>query len=165
MLLTLMLASTIAAQTPVEQGRAAVPQLRYLDPGQIQGLPAGIRGDLQKLDCRIPKFNNWDARHNVIQGQFLKAGQIDWAILCRTRDMTGILLYPGGMAVELPMLRAQPADSTRALHAVSAFVLQKRAIRDHPEAPALFDHDGIEDGPIQQPGHVLYYRDDAWTEY
>ena len=49
---------------------------------------------------------------------------------------------------------------------VSAFVLQKRALRDHPdEPPPEFDHDGIEDGLIEKPGRVIYHRDDEWAEF
>ncbi len=155
-----------AAQTSVEEVRKQWPDFRYLDPGQLRELPEAVRSDLEKLGCRVPKFIKWDARHNVIQGQFFKQGQMDWAVLCQAGDKTGILLYPGGAASDLPMLRSEPTNPTRTIHAVSAFVLQKRAIRDHPDEPAaLFDHDGIEDGPIQKAGRVMYHRDDEWTEF
>jgi hypothetical protein len=142
------------------------PDFRYLEPGQLRELPPVIRADLAKLGCRVPKFTKWDARHNAIQGQFLKPGQQDWAVLCQVGDRTGILLYPGGVVSELPLLRGEPNDPGRTIHSVSAFVLQKRAVRDHPEeSPPAFDHDGIEDGKIQEPGRVLYYRDHEWTEF
>jgi hypothetical protein len=156
---------TAIAQTTVEEVRKQWPDLRYLDPGQIRELPAAVRSDLEKLGCRIPKFLKWDARHNVIQGQFFKTGQRDWAVLCETREKSGILLYPGGAATDLPMLYPQPINPARTIHTISMFVLQKRAIRDHPEAtPPPIDHDGIEDGPIQKPGRVLYFQDDEWME-
>lgn len=153
------------AQTSVEEVRKKWPDFRYLDPNQLRELPQVIRTDLGKLGCRIPKFIKWDAKHNAIQGEFFKSGQKDWAVLCQTGDKTGLLLYPGGAASDLPMLRAAPTDHTRTIHVVSAFVLRKRAIRDHPEAaPPEFDHDGIEDGHITEMGSVLYYRDEEWTE-
>ena len=164
-LLLLALAFSAAAQTTVEEFRKNWPDFRYLEPRQARELPPAVRADLEKLGCRIPKFMKWDARHNVIQGQFLKAGQRDWAVLCETRDKSGILLYPGGAATGLPMLYAQPIDPARMIHTVSPFVLEKRAIRDHPETPPpSFDHDGIEDGAIQKTGRVLYFQDDEWTE-
>ena len=164
-LLLAILANTVIAQTTAAE-TSRQPEVRYLEPRQIHELPAVVRNDLEKLGCRIPNFLNWDARHNVIQGQFLKAGQRDWAVLCQIRDKSGILLYPGGAATDLPMLYPEPIDPARAIHSVSMFVLQKRAIRDHPEAiPEAFDHDGIEDGPIQKPGRVLYFRNDEWTEW
>jgi hypothetical protein len=160
------LCAAAAAQTTMEEARKKWPDLRYLDPGQLRELPEAIRADMEKLGCRVPKFIKWDARHNAIQGQFFKQGQLDWAVLCRVGDTTGILLYPGGVSKELPMLRAEPTDPTRTIHVVSAFVLQKRAVRDHPdEPPPIFDHDGIEDGPILKTGLVIYHRDDEWAEF
>lgn len=153
------------AQTTVEEMRRHRPDFRYLEPGQLRELPQVIRADLEKLGCRVPKFLKWDARHNVIQGQFFKAGQTDWAVLCEAAGKTGIMLYPGGAATDLPMVRGGPTNLARTIHVVSAFVLQKRATRDHPDEPAaIFDHDGIEDGPIETSGHVIYHRDDDWEE-
>jgi hypothetical protein len=161
-----LLCAAAAAQTTVEEVRRQWPDFRYFDPRQLRELPEVIRTDMQKLGCRVPKFVKWDARHNVIQGQFFKQGQTDWAVLCQVGDNTGILLYPGGAATDLPMLRREPTDPARTIHAVSAFVLQKRAVRDHPdEAPPPFDHDGIEDGPIQQTGRVIYHSNDEWVEF
>ena len=165
-LLLAVLPLAAMAQTTVEEVRKQWPDFRYLDPGQIRELPPAVRADLEKLGCRIPKFIKWDARHNAIKGQFFKPGQTDWAVLCQVDDKTGILLYPGGAATDLPMLRGEPTDLTLTIHAVSAFVLQKRAVRDHPdEPPPAFDHEGIEDGPIQKAGRVIYHRDDEWAEY
>ena len=164
--LLVMLCNAAAAQTTVEEVRKKWPDFRYLDPGQLRELPEAVRTDMQKLGCRIPKFMKWDARHNVIQGQFFKPGQTDWAVLCQAGDKTGILFYPGGAVTDLPMLRSEPTDPTRTIHVVSAFVLQKRAVRDRPdESPPAFDHDGIEDGPIQKPSQVIYHRDDEWMEF
>ncbi len=154
-----------AAQTTVEEVRKKWPDFRYIEPGQLRELPEAVRADLEKLGCRVPKFMKWDARHNVIQGQFLKPGQTDWAVLCQIGDKSGIVIYPSGKSAELPMLRTEAADPTRTIHVVSPFVLQKRAVRDHPDdPPPPFDHDGIEDGPIQKAGRVLYYADDDWSE-
>ena len=160
------LCAAAMAQTKVDDARWKLPDLRYFEPGQLRELPEVIRNDLAKLGCRIPKFIKWDARHNAIQGQFFKSGQTDWAVLCQAGEKTGILVYPAGAVTDLPMLRSEPTDPARAIHAVSAFVLQKRAVRDHPdEPPPAFDHDGIEDGPLQQSGRVLYHRDDEWTQF
>ena len=164
-LLLFALPVATAAQTTVEEFRKNWPDFRYLEPRQARELPPAVRADLEKLGCRIPKFIKWDARHNIIHGQFFRPGQQDWAVLCKVGDKTGILLYPGGVATELPMLRVEPNDPARTIHAVSAFVLQKRAVRDHPdEPPPAFDHDAIEDGPIQKPGRMIYYSAEEWTE-
>ena len=81
-LLVLSCAAAIA-QTTAEEVRKKFPDFRYLDPGQLRELPEAVRTDMGKLGCRVPKFMKWDARHNVIQGQFFKPGQNDWAVLCQ----------------------------------------------------------------------------------
>jgi hypothetical protein len=159
----LVVACSAAGQEAPETFRKQWPDFRYLKPGQLRALPAAIRDDLEKLGCRIPMFTRWDGKHNAVQGQFLRAGQRDWAVLCRAGDNTGILLYPAGEATGLPMLHVEPGDPRRMIHAVSGFVLSKRAVRDRPDQPApVFDHDGIEDGPIQGAAKVLYFRNSDW---
>jgi hypothetical protein len=64
------------------------------------------------------------------------------------------------------LLRSEDHDPYRIIHTATAFVLQKRAIRDKlTESAPQFDHDGIEDGPIQKAAIVLYYRDGEWMEF
>jgi len=160
------LAAAASAQTGLKEIQKDWPDFRYLEPKQVRELPALIKADLEKRGCRIPRFTRWDARHNVIQGQFLKAGQRDWAVLCRHQDKSSILLYPGSATADVQTVRSEDHDPYRIIHTATAFVLHKRAIRDNPaEPPPQFDHDGIEDGPIQKAAIVLYYRDGEWIEF
>jgi hypothetical protein len=153
------------AQSIPEEFRREWPDFRWLEPGQVRELPAQIRADLDKRGCRIPKFTKWDGPHNAIQGQFIKAGQQDWAVLCATSDKSTILLYPAGETASVQPLRMQEADPRRFIHSVTAFVLGKRALRDQQgELPVPeFDHDAIEDGPIGSSGRVIYCRDGEWS--
>ncbi|MGH8597930.1 MAG: hypothetical protein ACREXT_14830, partial [Gammaproteobacteria bacterium] len=146
--------------------QAEWPDFRYLEPRQVRELPAAIRADLEKRNCKIPRFTKWDAPHNVIQGQFLEPGQQDWAVLCRHQDKGSILLYPGNVNADVQTVRSEDHDPYRIIHTVTKFVLQKRAIRDKlTESVPQFDHDAIEDGPIQKAAIVLYHRDGEWTEF
>jgi hypothetical protein len=163
--LSLSLAGAVAAQEISDDFRKAWPDFRYLEPKQVRELPAAIRADLKKRGCRIPKFTKWDGAHNAIAGQFMQAGQRDWAVLCAEPDKTTILLYIGGEATAVQPLRMEEPDPRRFIHSVSPFVLGKRALRDQQgELPVQsFDHDGIEDGPIGETGRVIYYRDGEWS--
>jgi hypothetical protein len=153
------------AQPVSDEFRKEWPDFRYLEPKQIRNLPDAVRADLENRGCRIPKFMKWDGPHNAIQGQFMKAGQQDWAVLCATADKTVILLYPAGAAESVQPLRSEDADPRRFIHAVTAFVLSKRALRDQQgEQPVEdFDHDAIEDGPIGKTGKVIYFRAGEWA--
>lgn len=161
----LLCACAAQAQTIPEEFRREWPDFRYLEPRQVRELPSAVRGDLENRGCRIPRFTRWDGPHNAIQGQFMKAGQQDWAVLCATADKTVILLYPAGTAESVQPLRGEDAEPHRFIHAVTAFVLSKRALRDQQgEQPVQeFDHDAIEDGPIGKPGKVVYFRAGEWT--
>ena len=161
----LLCACAAQAQTLPEDFRKEWPDFRYLEPKQIRELPGPVRADLENRGCRIPKFTKWDGPHNAIPGQFMKAGQLDWAVLCAAADKTVILLYPAGAAEAVQPLRNEDADPHRFIHVVSAFVLSKRALRDQQgEQPvAEFDHDAIEDGPIAKTGRVIYFRAGEWT--
>lgn len=163
-LLALVCAATLA-QSPTEEFRKEWPDFRYQEPKQIRDLPAAVRADLDNRGCRIPRFTKWDGPHNAIQGQFMKAGQQDWAVLCAAGDKTVILLYPAGAADAVQPLRTEEADPHRFIHVVTAFVLSKRALRDQQgEQPVQeFDHDAIEDGPIGKTGRVIYFRAGEWT--
>ncbi len=166
LVISTVLAAAANAQTALTEIQEQWPDFRYLEPKQVRELPAVIRTDLEKRGCKIPMFTKWDARHNVIQGQFLKPGQRDLAVLCRQQDKTSILIYPGGSSADVQLVRSQDHDPYRIIHSVSAFVLQKRAIRDKlTESLPQFDHDGIEDGPIQKAAIVLYDRDGEWMEF
>jgi len=160
------LAAAASAQTGLKEIQKDWPDFRYLEPKQVRELPALIKADLEKRGCKIPSFTKWDARHNVIQGQFLKPGQRDWAVLCRHQDKSSILIYPGSVAVDVQTVRSEAHDPHRIMHTITAFVLQKRAIRDKlTESLPQFDHDGIEDGPIQKAAIVVYYHDGEWVEF
>jgi hypothetical protein len=161
-----VLAAAASAQTGLKEIQKEWPDFRYLEPKQVRELPALIKADLEKRGCKIPRFTRWDARHNVIQGQFLKPGQRDWAVLCRHQDKSSILIYPGSATADVLTVRSEDHDPYRIIHTVTAFVLQKRALRDKlTESLPPFDHDGIEDGPIQKAALVLYYRDGEWVEF
>lgn len=161
-----VLATAASAQTASQEIQKEWPDFRYLEPKQLREVPAVIKADLEKRGCKIPRFTKWDARHNAIQGQFLKPGQRDWAVLCRHQDKSSILIYPGSAAVDVQTVRSEDHDPYRIIHTTTAFVLQKRAIRDKlTESLPPFDHDGIEDGPIQKAALVLYYRNGEWMEF
>lgn len=161
-----MLAATASAPTTLNGIQTEWPDFRYLEPRQVRELPAAIKADLEKRNCKIPRFTKWDAPHNVIQGQFLEPGQRDWAVLCRHQDRSSILLYPGKVIADVQTVRSEDHDPYRIIHTVTKFVLQKRAIRDKlTESVPQFDHDAIEDGPIQKAPIVLYHRDGEWTQF
>lgn len=139
------------------------PDLRLLTPEKVRGLSDQLEADLRHRGCRIPMFTKWDGRHNVIRGAFMRAGSQDVAVLCLVDDDMSIIVYPDSSAQNAQQIRKFPADAYRMIHAVSPFVLNKRAIRDQAtERLPEFDHDGIEDGPVGERSETTYFHAGSW---
>jgi hypothetical protein len=68
---------------------------RSLPPSAFPELPANVAGELDRRECRIPQPER-HKRNNVIQGEFLKPGQTNWAILCMTKQVTSLLVFENG---------------------------------------------------------------------
>lgn len=152
-----------SAQHNLDQAQQDWPDLKLLDPLQVRGLSESLREDLQARQCRIPMFTKWDGRHNVIRGSFLQPGSEDVAVLCLANDDMSIIIYPGGNTGNAQLIRKFPADAYRMIHAVSPFVLNKRAIRDNAtERLPKFDHDAIDDGPVGERAETTYLDAGSW---
>lgn len=75
------------------------PKVVRLRPNAFSGLPPNILRELNRRSCRVPQpppFERMERLQNVIQGEFAKQGQSDWAVLCFTRSVTRILVFLGG---------------------------------------------------------------------
>ena len=151
------------AQHNLEPAQRDWPDLRLLTPDKVRGLTEQLRADLRDRGCRIPMFTKWDGRHNVIRGAFMRAGGQDVAVLCLVDDDMSIIVYPDSSAQNAQQIRKFPADAYRMIHAVSPFVLNKRAIRDQAtERLPEFDHDGIEDGPVGERSETTNFHAGSW---
>ena len=162
-LVTVVSVREVLAQHNLEQAQQDWPDLKLLTPDKVRGLSDQLRSDLRARGCRIPMFTKWDGRHNVIRGAFLRAGSQDIAVLCLVEDDMSIIVYPEGSSQNAQQIRKFPADAYRMIHAVSPFVLNKRAIRDQAtERLPAFDHDGIEDGPVGDRTETTYFHAGSW---
>lgn len=151
------------AQHNLEAAQQDWPDLRLQTPDKVRGLNNQLRTDLRDRGCRVPIFTKWDGRHNVIRGAFMRAGSQDIAVLCLVGDDMSIIVYPDGSAQNVQQIRKFPANAYRMIHAVSPFVLNKRAIRDRAtERLPEFDHDGIEDGPVGERTETTYFHAGSW---
>ncbi len=153
----------LIAQHNLEPAQRDWPDLRLLTPEKVRGLSDQLEADLRNRGCRIPMFTKWDGRHNVIRGAFMRAGSQDVAVLCLVDDDMSIIVYPDSSAQNAQQIRKFPADAYRMIHAVSPFVLNKRAVRDQAtERLPEFDHDGIEDGPVGERSETTYFHAGSW---
>jgi hypothetical protein len=159
----LLAQSTLHAQHNLEEARKAWPDLQLFEPKRLRALGPQLQADLQERGCRIPIFTKWDGRHNVIRGSFTGPGKEDVAVLCLSGDDMSIVIYPGGKPEGAAEIHRYPADAYRMIHAVSPFVLRKKAIRDNVvDKMPDFDHDAIEDGPVGERSETAYFNGSKW---
>jgi hypothetical protein len=136
-----------------------------LPPTVFPDLPGNLAGELQRRGCTIPQPYT-DRRANVIQGEFAKPGQTDWAVLCSTKGYTSLLVFWNGSATNPVTLAKNPDNPGR----IDLFIqpVDRKFIMDHygryggPKPPPI-DHQGIESGG-ETASVVLYYYRGKWLK-
>jgi hypothetical protein len=145
-----------------------------LAPKEFTELPAEIVADLEKRGCTIPQSYMQDAKHNVIKGEFKKAGQQDIALLCSKDSVSGILIYWNKSAQDATMIKANE-DKDRLVDVGDGRIMYDRSIAaidkagieryqkefDGPQ-PEVLDHDGIGDGYGETGSEIHYLDGDQW---
>jgi hypothetical protein len=114
----------------------------------------------------------------VLQGEFSKRGQYDWAVLCLEEDgathrqTSTILIYRHGSAGEPERLAPMDETITPSKNAYYRIlrVVGKQFIRRHyqpglsAKPPSVIDHDGIDDEMFEKGSSVHYFYGGTWSE-
>lgn len=151
-----------------------------LSPSKFDNLPKEIIQHLQSLDCAIPQAFYPEKPHNVIEGEFFKKGQKDWAVLCfrnNNPDNSVLFAYPNGSIKNVVKVTEgsdenyfQDIDGKGTVgfsRAISP--VDKKYIADHfreygGTKPPPIDHDGINDAFVEKASTVLYFYRGRWLE-
>lgn len=169
-------APAVFAQTPpdsLRQFEEADLRILRLPPSAFPELPKNLRQDLERRRCTIPQVWVIKKPHNVIKGQFVRAGQIDWAVLCSVDRASTILVYRNGSALN-PSAIARERDLGRLQGVGNNEIGYSRAIgpatrafilsHDHERAAPQIDHDGINDAFVEKACVVWYFHKGKWIE-
>jgi hypothetical protein len=144
-----------------------------LKPGDFRQLPSAVRRSLERRGCTIPQNPRKTAPHNVIAGSFISSGSRDWAVLCSVRHRSRILVYRNGSASRVDSM-ALIDDSAFMQDGGNGVVEFSRKIdiatpKNIDEAgkaagskPPALNHDGIDDGFIEQASTIRYYYRGKW---
>lgn len=153
---------------------AANAMVKRLPPSAFPELPVGMMKELSKRQCTIPQTFVSTQPHNVIQGEFKKKGQKDWAVLCSTGQMSAILIFWGGStknvsgissALDRNYLQGIGGEEIGYSRGIS--VVGEKYILEHYKehggpAPPPISHDGIENAFEEKGSTVLYYYKGKW---
>jgi hypothetical protein len=173
-LLPMVLMLAFVAGISPSQARA-----RSLPPSAFPELPNDVVAELERLGCRIPQIA-WYKRGNVIQGEFLKPGQMDWAILCTTKRDTTLLVFANG-ATQQPMEIARrngkgSADRWSIGPVNQEVMLDQLRVPNRSKPLPTLDHQGISSwiGPLDPTsgrysdsaaeGTTYYFDGSNWTK-
>ncbi len=169
-----LIASLLLAISPgVLAGAQADPiSGRLARVSDFPELPAELAKDLTNRGCRIPQVQGVSKRHNVLQGEFAKSGQHDWAVLCLQKDTSTIFVYWNGAArnpAQLAPLDETLTPSKKGFYRILR-VVGKKFIRSHYDAsasemdplPKVLDHDAIDDGIFEKGSSVHYLDNGKW---
>src|SRR5262245_41171779 len=142
---------------------------KRLPPSAFRQLPLEIAVSLERRACVIPQYWNNRPPHNVIKGEFMRKGQMDWAVLCSRNGSSSILVFWNGSLQSVSEIAKGPDRhyvGTIAAHepvyyrairsASSAYILDHYRAYEGPR-PAVITHQGIEDGDMEK-GSIIHYR-------
>jgi hypothetical protein len=146
-----------------------------LSPDKFTDLPATIVEHLVRKNCTIPQSFIKKDPHNVVNGEFLREGQFDWAVLCSVNRNSSILVFVGG-SVEKVLTLAKGSDAnylqtidgngtlgfSRVIGSVEKSYIEAR-YRSYgsPKLPTI-THSGLADAFVEKSSTVHYYHQGKW---
>ncbi len=148
-----------------------------LEPKVFTLLPRVVIEYLDRRGCTIPQAFHTREPHNVIQGQFRKAGQVDWAVLCSKNRVSSILVFWNGKTHRiddiasvddrnfLQVVGAGKIGFSRSIGTVdSKYILQRNKLDGIGRWPASITHHGINDAFVEKASTVRYFFRNRWLE-
>ena len=174
------LPSAIAPSQPsqelTEKFREADLQVTRLGPSAFPELPRNIRRELERRGCTIPQV--WEDRkpHNVIKGEFIRKGQIDWTVICSLNRVSSILIFrnaseqnPSELAREADIEKLQGVGGDVIGYSRAISSVGRKFILDHYHAyggpkPPTIDHQGINDAFVGKASVVRYFHAGEWLQ-
>jgi hypothetical protein len=171
-----------------KSGKAGVEKdggIRKLQPADVAGLPPEFVEKLNARGCSIPQFGDLgrasapaaagdaaaDSTTNVIHGEFARAGQEDWAVLCSKGGSSTILIF-WGKATGCPASLARLDDAHYLKRGKDKKMKYSRSIRalgqsdlgDRAGIAGLksFSHQGIDDRFVGKSSAFFYCSEGKW---
>ncbi len=147
-----------------------------LPPTAFPELPGNVVRELQRRGCTIPQTPYRKKPHNVINGEFAKPGQTNWAVLCSVKGVSTILVFwngsdrnPAEIAAmeDRIFLQGITPDNMGYSRGISA--VRKDFIMRHYDAyggptPPPIDHQGIDDAFIEKASVTWYFHGGKWLK-
>lgn len=164
------------SQELMEKFKEADLKVTRLPPSAFTELPTDIRRELERRGCTVPQVWEDKKPHNVINGEFTRKGQTDWAVLCSLNRVSTILIFriasgrdPSELAREsdIDSLAGVGGDAIGYSRAISPvgreYILRQYRAYGGPKPPTI-DHQGIDDAFVGKGSVVRYFHAGRWLE-
>ena len=176
-LLVACIAACCPAQIPITPQRAwdvADRDVVRLSPAHFRELPTNLVAELQRRGCTIPQVPMVDGLHNVINGEFAKPGQTDWAVLCSVNRISSILVFWNGSeknpaeverGKDIDLLQGWGDDKivySRKISPVGNGYIMEHYAAYGGEKPPPLDHKGVDDAFYGKASVVRYFNRGKW---
>ena len=158
-------------------GQVYNPVARERAPESIQQLPAGIRQDLARRQCLIPRYKGSTVSDDqaYVAGHFRSGASVDYAVVCHipSRKVQNVLVYSnsGGIwkgevidrGVFDPAPQADKCEATVGI-ATPKYILDHARAYAPEELKSLppLDHNGVDVGICEKASIVHYFSKGNW---
>jgi hypothetical protein len=147
-----------------------------LAPAAFPEMPARVVREARRRGCTVPQTPYTRKPHNVIQGEFAKPGQTDWAVLCSVKGTSTILVFWDGSernpAAIAPMvdrnflqtINSNEPGFSRGISPVGReFIVRHYGAYGGPKPPSI-DHQGINDAFVEKASVVWCFYGGHWLK-
>lgn len=175
--LLIIFSLTTGVQGQASQWELADVATVRLEPREFTLLPQNIVEYLERRGCTIPQAFHDTKPHNVIQGQFRKASQVDWAVLCSRGRVSSLLVFWNGgtsrvgeiASVKDQSFLQQIGDGkigfSRTISVADGEYIRRQYISyGGRKPPRSISHHGINDAFLEKASTVRYFYRDRWLE-
>ena len=141
--------------------------LRRLRPSDFPTLPARIVKELDRRGCTIPQVTveglDTNKPHNVVEGEFARKGQKDWAVLCSRGGRSAIRIFWGGSGKCPRTIGSEPDNAERYLGTANAkYITEHYEHYGGTKPPPRLLHQGLNDGFAEKASQVWYCYRGKW---
>jgi hypothetical protein len=128
----------------------------------VQEIPAGVREELERLGCSIPRYRPATVETSVIWGELERSGQRDLAVLCARADQTSAtyIFYAADPARRQVMPQSGSSITLETRAAVQRRLDPNKPLE--PDMPATVDHDALEIGCCECCSTIFYLHRGRW---
>jgi hypothetical protein len=160
-------------------GQAFNPVVRQRDPASIPGLPEGVREDLVRRHCVVPKYRgDVDPKDQAYtKGHFRSRTSVDYAVVCHipARKIQNVLVYStkdGAWNGEVISQGTFDPSPTADKCEDTVRVATSKYILDHARAYAPgtieslppLEHNGVEVGICGKASTIAYFSKGKWLQ-